>query len=290
MTGNENDRRATRGEATPPPLHATVGDGCRGRRATSRRRQARSERAISDLVGYALTIGIILVGVGIVSTVGVEQIARVQSSQNVQNAERAATVFAGNLNELQESRAVVRTSELAAYSGRVGIGTGSGPSEIEVNVTGTDFHESYPLRTVTFQVEDTVVAYEGGAVLLHDPRGSPVPVREPAFTCDEDRALVSFVTLDGPGLGRSYSGGTGEVTAWLNNSRNRFPMERSGSNSLNDSNGVNVAVDSEYQEAWGTFFDGDWTQVDPTTYRCAPSGGGMPVFVRQSIVDVVVRR
>ena len=41
-------------------------------------------RGVSDLVGFVLTVGIILTGVGIVATVGVDQVERIQGTQDVE--------------------------------------------------------------------------------------------------------------------------------------------------------------------------------------------------------------
>jgi len=254
-----------------------------------------TNRGVSDLVGFVLTVGIILVGVGIVATVGVDQIERYQGTQNVENAERAITVLAGNLEELQESRATVLTSQLAVHNGRLAIDAGNGPtgpSNITVDVNGTDVRlEKEPLRTISYRTEDTQVVYEGGAVILDNPTGDSITLREPSFICSGERATVSFVSIHASDVGQGYSGATASITTQVNETRLHFPVNRSGPDSLGDSVGVNVTISSSHEAAWRDTLEGrGWqnesTISDPVKYECDASS----VFVRQTVVGVNVDR
>lgn len=252
------------------------------------------ERAVSDLVGYILTVGVLLLAVGVVSTVGVDQIGDARELQDVETAERAVTLLAGNFEAIQESRASVRTSDISATTGQIDIVAGGGSSNLTINVSGTDVGPTdVSMGTLAYRVGETTVVYEGGAVILDDPRGSPVIVTEPRYLCSDGRAVVSAVTLQGPGANSSLAGGTASITARLNESRIHFPANRSGNDSFDESTGVNVTVNSEYEAAWETYFqdsDREWTKTGPSTYRCEAPSGTMPVYVRQTVLDVTARR
>lgn len=247
------------------------------------------DRGISDVVGFVLTVGIILIGVGLVGTVGVEQIEQFEGAQSVQNAERGMTVVAGNLESVQESGAVVLTSELAVHNGRLATGTGSGNSELTVDVLGPDVTippQTYQMRTLSYTAEDTSIVYEGGALIRDNPEGEDIPLRGPAFVCSDDRALVSFTTIAASDAGQGYSGSTATIRTRINETRIRYPAERVGPDSLGESEGVVVTINSQHDAAWNRLLtEAGWTQTGPSQYRCDASGS-LPVLVRQTVVDI----
>jgi hypothetical protein len=122
--------------------------------------------------------------------------------------------------------------------------------------------------------------------------GDSIPLREPKFLCSDERAVVSFVTLQaaGGGGGEGYSGDTATITARTVESRVRHSPPR---DSPIAATGVEVEIDTAYEEAWTDFLveSGGWTQIGTNTYRCEPpSGGPMPVIVRQTVVGVSLSR
>ena len=272
----------------------TANDHTAGERQGSGQRDG---RAVSDLVGYVLMVGIILVGVGLTATVGVDHLESAQLSQNERGIERAMEVLEGNLDEIQTARAAVRTTTMSLDSGQFVVAAGSTPSTITVNVSGVgDSPTTYDMGAIRYDFDGGVVAYEGGGVFLRTRRGNAIPRAQPTITCTADRAVVSFVTIQGPAAGRSYSGATAKVVARENRSRLLFPTNRSGTGSLATSTGVNVTIDSDYESGWEAFMlgpDQAW-QTDASTpwdYRCEPATGStMPVYVRQSVVNMSVGR
>lgn len=256
-----------------------------------------AERGVSDLVGYVLMVGVILVGVGLTAGLGVDHLERAQLTQNSNSVEQAMELLADNLEELQESRSTVRTTTMSLNRGQVVIAAGSDPSAVAVNVTGTGATNEtldVDMGAISYELDDAVVAYESGGVYLDSFQGSTLVRAEPSFVCDGERAIVSVVTLQGPAAGGSFGGANADIVARANDSRVLFPRNRSGVDSLGQSTGVNVTVDSAYEDAWRAALlegDQDWTQIGPSRYRCEPdSGTTMPVFVRQTVVNMSVRR
>lgn len=181
--------------------------------------------------------------------------------------------------------------------GQLAIAAGSDPSAVSVNVTGTGAtNETLELDmgAIAYELDDSVVAYESGGVFLDTFRGNALVRAQPSFVCDGERAIVSVVTLQGPAAGGSFGGANADIVARANDSRVLFPRNRSGVDSVDKSTGVNVTVDSAYEGGWrAAFLDGgqDWTQIGPSRYRCEPdSGTTMPVYVRQTVVNMSVRR
>jgi FlaG/FlaF family flagellin (archaellin) len=259
--------------------------------ATARTRT--ESRGVSDLVGYVLMVAVILVGVGLTATVGVDAIDQARMNQQTQSAERGMELIDGHVDDLQQSQAAVRSTELALGRGQLSVNGSDARSAITVNVSGTgDSPTRYSMGALTYRHGDAVVAFEGGGVFHRSPRGNPVAAAEPTLLCDDDRALVSLVSLQGRALGHSYGG---DVTLVLreHNSSVLFPVNRTGAESQAEATGVNVTIHSEHASAWNeTLRDGSQWQAssDPAgpRLRCAPADG--TVYVRRTVINVTARR
>lgn len=265
------------------------------------RRQRYDDRAVSDLVGYVLTVGVLLMSVGIVSTVGVDVLDEAQGNQNAQSVERGMLLLETNFEEVIESRAERRATTLSLSTGRLSVAAGNAPSNVTINVTGVAQGPSnYPLGTIRYRFDEATVAFEGGGLFKNQTRGTAFVRTEPNFVCEDDdgdgdvdRAFLTVVTLDGPAVGSSSGGGTVDVVARATEREVTFPVNRVGPNSIDESTGVTVRINSTFQMAWEEYLTGDqrWTKVGTNEYRCeSPSGSPMSVYVRQVVVEVSVRR
>lgn len=256
-----------------------------------------SGRAVSNLVGYVLMVGVILVGVGVTATVGIDHLESAQLNQNARGIEQTMELLENDLDEIQTARAAVRTTSLAMRSGHLEVVAGTGPSAVTINVSGTgDSPTTYSMGTIAYEFDGGVAAYEGGGVFLRTRGGNAILSAKPTFTCGTDRAVVSIVRLQGPAAGNSYGGSVARLKSRENRSILRFPENRSGPGSLETSTGVNVTLDSRFESGWDRYMQGSdqaW-QTDPSTtwdYRCEPSGGGtMPVYVSQTVLNMSVDR
>lgn len=260
-----------------------------------RRIGASRNRAVTDMVGYVLMVGVILVGVGLTATVGVDHLQNAQLNQNTRSIERGMLLLEDGLDEVQSSQASSRSSAISLAGGSLSVNGSDAPSSVLVNVSGTgDSPTRYRMGAIRYELEDTTVAYESGGVFLDSERGSPITKGDPTFICDDERAVVSIVTLQGTAANRSYAGGEADVVVRENASRVRFPINRSGADSQAQATGVNVTVDSAYASAWRDYLlsDGqEWVEQaggPNLQFRCEPSTG--LVYVRQTVVDVSVRR
>lgn len=255
----------------------------------------RGDRGVSDLVGYVLMVGVILVGVGLTATVGVDHLESAQLTQNAQGIERAMELLENNVDEIQTARASVRTTSMSLSSGTLAFRTGPTSSSVTVNVSGTaDSPTTYEMGNITYDFDGGVVAYEGGGVFLRTRGGNAITRADPTVICNGESAIVSIVTLQGAASERSFGGGNVEVVARENRSRLLFPSSRSGFGSVETSTGVNVTIDSAFPSAWDDYMlggDQEWTTNAPVSdYRCEPSGGGtMPVYVRQTVVNMTAQ-
>jgi hypothetical protein len=256
------------------------------------------DRGISDLISFVLTFSVLVAAVGIVSTIGFEQLEDLRSSEQRDNAERSFLLLDNNIDSIQESQATVRTSELDLRSGSMTTGFGgAGSSSLTVAVNGTGVGETLQLNTLTYELDGNVWALEGGAVIKADQDDNDVLAADPEFVCRDDTAIISVVTLQGPASGTAIKQGVVGVTARYNDSRLVYPRSRSGTDSVADSEAVTVTIDSRYEDAWGDFFDdagSGWTELSAggdLKYRCDGDGDDeMQVYVRSTTINVSINR
>lgn len=164
----------------------------------------RTGRAVSDVIGFSLMFGIIIVSVGIVSVGGVDNIISFGDREEIATGERGMEAAAATLDEMNRGSDWNRSFDLVAGTGQVWVNQTAltfvdGPDalageRIQINSLEHRF-DRFP--------EDITVNYEGGGAWRSD---SIVPGYDPALTCARDSAgnpdtaiisLVNLTTSDG---------------------------------------------------------------------------------------------
>lgn len=243
-------------------------------------------RGLSDLVGFVLVFAIILAAVGATLAVGQGNLEDIRDREQSRNGARALVLLSQQFDEVESGSASVRT-------GRVNVdrGTLSVDNRTAVRVTVDDdsgttmVDRTVPTRALTYRLEGTTAAYESGAVVqrqANSPRG--VLRARPQFTCEDDRAYVSVVTITGD-TGTALSGGTASVTTRLADRRVVYPRNRSGSGTADDAANVTVEFPGLSEEsAWRWLAeDGGWETNGGAQYWC---DGVDSAVVRQTVVEV----
>lgn len=247
-----------------------------------------TDRAISNILGYTFMFAIILTSVLAISVVAVGELGEIRENEQLNNAERGLYLVGQNVDEIAGNRAVTRTGEIELNGGSVGI-TESGTSNIRVEVSGSndDFDETIPMRALRYDLGESTIAYESGAIIRRDRTGM-VMQDEPSFTCTGDRAVVSIVTLYGD-TDRQLGSGTVSIRVSENESLLRFPHNRSGPNSTDGTSTVTVTTTSEFADSWSRHLNAqsDWVDTGPNEFECQ---NVETYYVRQTVVNVTFTR
>jgi hypothetical protein len=241
-----------------------------------------NDRAISESLGFVFVFSIIVLSLGLVSTVGFSQIEEVRNDQQLENAERSFRIVAQNIEELQTGQSVARGGELDLNRGRIST-ISSADSRLRVSVKSTtgptdDYQATYELSGLEYQLEGTTVSYEGGAVFRRD-RGGTAVIGSPTLVCTDERALVSLVTVDGP-EGRQLGGGTVSVTVERQNATVTFPVNRSGPNSTAGRANVSIeVVNSQFKSGWNQHLESrqGW-HPSGSGFVCDGTGNGVQTY------------
>jgi hypothetical protein len=256
------------------------------------------DRALSDVVGYILSFTVVLVSVFAATSLGFSQLAEFQQDEEITNTERAFQLIEQNFDQIQGSQADARRSEISLEPGNLALLDPPGTSSVDVTVNGTGVDLTVPMRALRYQVGDTNIAFEGGAVFYVDQNQNTILEDGPEMFCRQRGsrpavAIVSVVTLTGS-TGVNFAGGNIGITGALNRSSLLYPLNVSGSDTVAAGTNVTVELDSEYAEAWSEHFTDDetgWERIGPDTYQCSDhSGNGIEIYVRQTSIDVSFSR
>lgn len=166
---------------------------------------SRRERAVSDVIGFSLMFGIIIVGVGVVSVGGLDDVLDFGDREEIATSERGMEVAASTLDRINSQSDWNRSFSLVVGTGNVWLNeselTISGAAGIESDIGDGGTIQIHSLEhRFDRQPEDVSVRYESGAVFRSD---SVAASYRPSFKCNEDsgNALVSVVNLTSGGSG-----------------------------------------------------------------------------------------
>jgi hypothetical protein len=255
-----------------------------------------SSRGLSDVVAFVLMFGIIITSVGLVATFGLTELEEFDRDQKLNNADRTFELIARSLDEIEESQATVRTDAIDLGGGSI---TVSPSSSVTVSVTGsgTSYTETFPLNTLVYESEDTMIGYENGATYrVRAQSDSGIINHEPGLICSDGTAVLSFVTVQGQEDRALGGSGTFRITGRLTNSTLLYPVARSGAGNASAADQVEMTYtfsgESRARE-WANHFDrsqGDWIVTSETdtsvTVRCGDSDDLGQVYLRRSVITL----
>lgn len=240
-------------------------------------------RGASEVLGFVLLFSLIVTSTGLVFTAGFDSLERTQNDRQNENAETAFLRIATRFQQLGENGAPLRAGDLSVAPAGLDIGR-----EVDLTVTvhlpSGDEARTVRVGSLSYELDDTAVAYESNAVFRRDGDGVAV-LSPPPMACDPDRTIVSLTALNATGS-TSIAGESVTVIGRHEDTSLWFPFDRTGTGSADRATGVSVDVDSSNGDGWDRYFERapGWTDTDGDgTYTCDSD----QVFVRQ--VNVTTR-
>lgn len=249
--------------------------------ASSARRSAR--RGVSDVFGFVVVFGIVVLAIALFYTFGTAALADLQQDHAANNAERAFDIVADNMADIHRNDAPGRGTELQFASGEVTLaGTTSirVTNESDLATPMTVVASSTPLQ---YRSQETGLVYAAGAVIRTD-RDRAGMVSEPPFAFGSDRTTLTLVETSAVGAGAVGGAGSTQVAA-----RNEgAALERV----VTDTATVSVSVTSPRYRAWERYFEsrptGGTVSVDADTNTVTYTFETDALFVRRSRIDVEI--
>lgn len=152
----------------------------------------RRDRAVSEVLGYSLIFGMILVAIAIVSVAGFASLEDARNIEQQNNAERAFDVLSNNVEDVYKRGAPSRATELSLGGAQLHL---TEPMTMRVDVDGTTVVER-DIRPLVFRGDDDVeFVYEAGAVFRNHRQGG-VTVRDPPLRLESERMIFTVVATN----------------------------------------------------------------------------------------------
>lgn len=210
-----------------------------------------TDRAVSDVLGYVLVIGIVTMMIATVMTLGVAALYDAQAAEQTNNMERAFDVVADNFEQMYADGAPSRSTEIRLLQGHIRY---DDPVEINVtidgDVVGNLTVETYPI--VYDNEEGTIIGYEAGAV-IRQQQDTSVMLSEPPLWIGEDRMVVPMVRTRALSGTPERQNGPGTVMARGDGLRSSRESEEVNETDEGD---IAITVRSPRTAAWEAYFDG----------------------------------
>lgn len=204
------------------------------------------DRAVSEVLSFALVFGLIVSSVAIVSVSGLGTLQDARDAEQIDNAERAFDVLADNLADTHQRNAPSRATEISLGDAQLYTATNT-TMTVEVSTassSGPVFSREYRIRPIVYSGnQDRELAYVGGGVFRTN-RDGRILVRGPPLIADDTRLLVSVVGVNSPDV-QSLGGSTVLVRADHRGSSTDFENR----NDAVDNVTIHIDSDSPQREA-----------------------------------------
>jgi len=161
-----------------------------------------SETAVSEALGFILTLGILLIASGMVYFGGISILQNSMDASHFQEMEESFLLLSQNMNEVAYERAPIRTTELKIFQGSMSI---QHDSHMMVVVNGT-LVGTYPMGSVEYYLDDQVIAYENGGIWIKYKNNDTIMRSKPNIN-HANITTIPIVEL----LGADSKGGQGTV-------------------------------------------------------------------------------
>lgn len=222
------------------------------------KRLEHSQDAVSEVVGYTLLLGIIVLGIGIISLTALPIIQDAKEQAYLKNVEQGFTVLDSKASLASIGKQPTQIVQMYTQAGDITVND-SGLSRIKVTFTnGTATYVVYneSMGTIQYQLGDNKIAYEGGGVFRKYPgEGDPVMITPPEFHYNGETLTLPIIRINS----NQSVGGTGVVTLRLVSEQTPnvlFPNPDDNpeyTNPLLLGKQVNVVIKSDYYKAWAKY-------------------------------------
>ncbi len=248
------------------------------KRARNEEGWRKDERASTELVGFVLVFGTVVLGIATVSLAGFQVVQLEQDHRQVHHTDRALDGLSNDFDDILRIDGVSqRDHELAGGGGTIAPGEPGPQMEVAVDhADGTDT-ESWHLGSFGYEGGSHAVAYEGGGVFRTDESGEQTVLTEPRVRCTDETAIISVVTIEEDG--RSIqSDGIVSITATETKSYRETFSDISSFE-------VGIETDRTSDRGWERVFADGWTETGDR-WTCLDSDGPVVDSVTVHVVTI----
>jgi len=221
-----------------------------------------SNRAVSEVIGYVIIFGIVMLAIGTIYAVGFPLLQSSKDATQFQSIEQGFLILQTDLFKVALDQAPVRTTKLGtAEGGSLRSDPDACNLTIEIIHSGTVDNHTIVMGNIEFNSRVGSVACENGAVVVKYQSGSIMRSKPRMFnSTDQGDILFSLVKINDSFSSRG--GGIAQVTI----SNPRFNESVFNTPAVYQNGKLRLKVDSVYSDAWERFISDEFNiMFDPTT-------------------------
>jgi hypothetical protein len=215
-----------------------------------------SDSAVSEVVGYSLVFGIIVLAIGLIYVAGVPTLQSTTDAAQFKSVEQGFMILNTDLLKVALDQSPVRTTKLGTAEGGM---LASDPEACDLSLkifdgSGTEqFNDTIAMGCIEFSSGLGSVTCENGAVITKHGTGSFMTIKPRMFNgSDQNRIMFSLIKVNDSS--RSASGGISQVTI----SNPRFNESLFNTPEIYRNGQMKLRVDSEYADSWARFLNDEF--------------------------------
>ncbi|CAG0949625.1 hypothetical protein METP3_00129 [Methanosarcinales archaeon] len=234
----------------------------------------RSEKAVSEVIGMVLILGIMILVIGIIMLAAVPMI---ESGKERARMDVAANSFLSMQNDIEEVvRGPIwitdpstetninrlgpsRETQFELMGGTLNVlpnSTNISEKSKTLNITtNKNFTIIIPPSSITYRADQERIVYENGAVFRLYASGMPIMVSNPLisiYQIDNNNITISIHAIS---LNGTLSSVGGDGKAWIETRLVKYNESIPPNSTIPNANNIFINITSAYPDAWESFFD-----------------------------------
>lgn len=215
------------------------------------------EKADVESVGTLILISITIIGISLITLVGVPSIIKMQEMANVRNAEQAFTVLDSHTSRVSLGESQVQNTDINLGGGSISVVPNSSEKSYVLIELKNGTSNAYPpivldMGKIVYRLGDRELGYEGGGVWSKYPSGS-VMVSPPEVHYNGMTLTLPVVNVSG----KYVIGGKGKasISVQRNSDIKIIYPTKDWTNPISlDVDRIVITIYSSYYDAWEDFF------------------------------------
>lgn len=228
-----------------------------------------SEEALTEILDFTITLGIMLLALGVIGVAGYPMLENMQERGHLENIEQSFSVLKPNMNKVVYGKAPSQSVELKMFGGQIAV---TGDSYIIVSMkTWNESSSSLEtvsvensLRMIENKFEDTSISYENTGAWAKYTQGNAISISKPDLSYDQNILFVPIVSITGT------EGISGSGLIRVISESGQLSVER-----IENVSQVNITMRSDYYTGWERFLNESIgmqiTDVDAANYTIVAS-------------------
>ncbi|MCG7849604.1 MAG: hypothetical protein MIO93_10560 [ANME-2 cluster archaeon] len=199
-----------------------------------------SESAVSEAIGFILTLAVVILASGLVYANGLPILQQSMDTSHFMEMQESFGLLGQNINEVAYERAPVRNTELKIIGGAMSI---QHDSYMQIDVNGSI--NTFEMGSVEYFVDHQITAYENGAIWTKYRNNDTIMVVKPHINYAN---VTTIPVVELLGTYNKAGEGSARIRASRSDSSSIYFINATGHNTT-------ITVQSTFYRGWERYFE-----------------------------------